>query len=361
MQASHQEITHNASPFQKRYQVFVSSTYEDLKEERRHVMQALLESKCIPAGMELFPAASTKQWDLIKRVIDESDYYIVVVAGRYGSRATEGLSYTEMEFDYALQTGKPVIGFYHENVLDLPGSKLEKTDAGKEALARFTDKVKSQLCRAWRSPEALGSAVKSAVFHEIEFNPQPGWVRASSQADPALLLKLKQRIADLETQIALAKSRAVTPKLAPKAEEVIKVEIDFHLKAKEPYPDNKWRSDQRVETIALDVPWPVLFRPVGLKLKKPKGRAEIGMMLRDAAIEHANLDVQSFVPNGFQVSSIRLNKDFGGRIIDRLLADKLIQEVQTTKHERWATKRVHEFKLTQKGLHWAATLRASNQ
>lgn len=40
----------------KRYQVFVSSTYEDLREERGAVMQALLGLDCIPTGMESFPA-----------------------------------------------------------------------------------------------------------------------------------------------------------------------------------------------------------------------------------------------------------------------------------------------------------------
>lgn len=40
----------------KRYQVFVSSTFTDLKEERKHVIQTLMEMDCIPAGMELFPA-----------------------------------------------------------------------------------------------------------------------------------------------------------------------------------------------------------------------------------------------------------------------------------------------------------------
>jgi len=39
----------------RRYHVFVSSTYEDLREERREVMQALLALDCIPTGMELFP------------------------------------------------------------------------------------------------------------------------------------------------------------------------------------------------------------------------------------------------------------------------------------------------------------------
>jgi hypothetical protein len=114
-------------PLKRRYQVFVSSTFEDLKEERQHVMQALLESKCIPTGMELFPATSAEQWELIKRVIDECDYYMVIVAGRYGSIGKTGVGYTEMEFDYATQSGKPVIGFYHQNPELLVGAKLEGT------------------------------------------------------------------------------------------------------------------------------------------------------------------------------------------------------------------------------------------
>jgi hypothetical protein len=58
----------------KRYQVFVSSTYADLKEERQRVIQALMEMDCIPAGMELFPAADQEQFEFIKRVIDDCDY-----------------------------------------------------------------------------------------------------------------------------------------------------------------------------------------------------------------------------------------------------------------------------------------------
>lgn len=52
---------------EKRYQVFVSSTFLDLQEERQEIMQALLELDCIPSGMELFPAANEDQWSLIKK------------------------------------------------------------------------------------------------------------------------------------------------------------------------------------------------------------------------------------------------------------------------------------------------------
>ena len=60
----------------KRYQVFISSTYTDLKEERRAVIQTVIEADCIPAGMELFPAADEEQLTFIKRVIDDCDYYL---------------------------------------------------------------------------------------------------------------------------------------------------------------------------------------------------------------------------------------------------------------------------------------------
>lgn len=89
----------------RRYQVFISSTYMDLVDERREVIQALLEMDCLPAGMEMFPAANDDQWTLIQQVIDESDYYVVIVGGRYGSVAPDGISYTEKEYDYAVSTG----------------------------------------------------------------------------------------------------------------------------------------------------------------------------------------------------------------------------------------------------------------
>jgi hypothetical protein len=47
----------------KRYQVFVSSTFADLKKERSNVMQTIMEMDCIPAGMELFPATDEEQFE----------------------------------------------------------------------------------------------------------------------------------------------------------------------------------------------------------------------------------------------------------------------------------------------------------
>jgi hypothetical protein len=106
-----------------------------------------------------------------------------------------------MEYDHALSLGKPVIGFYHKSPETLPVSKSEKTDAGREQLRKFTEKVKKKLCRPWTSAAELGSAVKSAILHELEFNPKPGWIRADAIASSDQVERYRQRIADLEERL----------------------------------------------------------------------------------------------------------------------------------------------------------------
>ncbi len=168
---------------EKRYQVFVSSTYEDLQEERREVMQALLELDCIPAGMELFPASSEDQWSLIKRVIDDCDYYLLIIARRYGSTNDKGISYTQMEFEYALSKGKPIIAFLHKNPNKIESGKTEKTTKGKKLLKDFRAKAKTNLVRFWDTPIELGSVVSRSMVSLIKNFPAEGWVKAGSIVD----------------------------------------------------------------------------------------------------------------------------------------------------------------------------------
>ena len=133
----------------KRYQVFVSSTFSDLVEERREVMQALLEMDCMPAGMELFPASNDDQWTLIKGVIEQSDYYLVILGGRYGSTTEEGISYTEKEYDYAVELGIPVMGFVISDPDSVAVGKTDKSDAAAAKLGEFRAKVQTRMTKDW--------------------------------------------------------------------------------------------------------------------------------------------------------------------------------------------------------------------
>ncbi|MEH6645095.1 DUF4062 domain-containing protein [Sulfitobacter sp.] len=89
--------------------VFVSSTFTDLISERQAAVSAILKSGHIPAGMELFTAGDQSQMDTIRRWIDQSDIYMLILGGRYGSLEPKTkLGYTELEYDYAIEAGKPV-------------------------------------------------------------------------------------------------------------------------------------------------------------------------------------------------------------------------------------------------------------
>lgn len=169
---------------EKRYQVFISSTFQDLQEERKEVMQALLELDCMPAGMELFPAANEDQWSLIKKVIDDSDYYILIVAGRYGSvNEDKGISYTQMEYEYALETDKPVIAFVHNSPENIPNKYCEKDEEKKKKLEEFKTNIQRRLVKYWTTPQELGSVVSRSMIKLIKSTPAIGWVKADNIID----------------------------------------------------------------------------------------------------------------------------------------------------------------------------------
>lgn len=198
----------------KRYQVFVSSTFRDLTEERREVMHALLEMDAFPAGMELFPAADEDAWALIQRVIEQSDYYVLIIGGKYGSTDEEGISYTEREYDYAVQCQIPVLPFLHQNPDEIPGGKLELDKEARERLTAFRSKVEdAHHCKYWNDPEQLGSRVSRAMMQAVRQHDRTGWVRADEAGGPealAELNRLRRQIDELNDE--LRRSRVEPPK-----------------------------------------------------------------------------------------------------------------------------------------------------
>lgn len=184
----------------KRYQVFVSSTYADLTDERAQVIQAILNLSHLPAGMEMFPAADADQMTLIKEVIDESDYYVVVVAGRYGSVSAEGISYTEQEYDYAVETGVPILGFVHGDPDKIEQGKTDQNDDARKKLAEFRTKVETRMVRYFTSPAELGGHVTTSLVRAFKNTPRTGWVRG----DQAMTVETEREIIGLREQLASA-------------------------------------------------------------------------------------------------------------------------------------------------------------
>lgn len=194
---------------QKKYQVFVSSTFRDLIEERQDAIRSILDLNHIPAGMELFPAADIDQLEYIKKVIDECDYYLLIVGGRYGSMDAQGISYTEREYDYAVETGKTIVAFVHRDPAAIPVGKSDTDQTVIDALNSFRDKVSDgRLVKSWATRQELEPLVLKSLVHAFNSSPQIGWIRGDSAASSVLLeqsnatlqenAKLKEKLARLE-------------------------------------------------------------------------------------------------------------------------------------------------------------------
>ena len=100
----------------KKLQVFISSTYEDMKLERQKAVEAILAAGHIPAGMELFASENAEQWAVIQRWIRESDVFLILLGGRYGSiEPISQKSYTHREYEYAVEKNKPIVSVVISN------------------------------------------------------------------------------------------------------------------------------------------------------------------------------------------------------------------------------------------------------
>ena len=190
----------------KRYQVFISSTYEDLQEERRKVIESLLMLDCIPTGMELFPASDDDSGQLIREFIKQCDYYIVIVGGRYGSTAADGRSYTEMEYDFATSAGIPTLAFLHKDPGTIAAGKSENSEAGRKALEAFRKRIENaRHAKYWTDASELGLNVTQGMVSLTKMKPRIGWVRADQIADESAsqeMLRLHRRIEELELRVA---------------------------------------------------------------------------------------------------------------------------------------------------------------
>ncbi len=291
---------------EKRYQVFVSSTFLDLQEERQEVMQALLELDCIPSGMELFPAANEDQWSLIKKVIDDCDYYIVVLAGRYGSVGPDGFSYTEMEYRYATEIGKPVIGFVHREPDSLAAGRCEQTEAGREKLTAFRDLAQQKMCRFWTSPADLGSQVSRSLIKLIKSHPAIGWVRGDQVPNEGAIeemLTLRRRIEELEQEIQSA--RVTEPKGAA---ELAKGTDEFVIYYTFTASPTQWEHDGNGYSASLPVEWDDIFfslSPYMIDEAKDSTLIQaLNAMLKEYAIEKfkENEDIKGLNLINFNIS-----------------------------------------------------------
>ena len=186
------------SPLKRKLQVFVSSTYEDMKDERQAAVEVILQAGHIPAGMELFSAGDESQMDTIRQWIDDSDVFMLILGGRYGTiEEKSGKSYIELEYDHAITTKKPFFAIvidekYLEEKIHLRSSSVFEKKSG-HLMIPFKEKVKQKMCSTYGNLDQLKLMAFRALADMSHRNLR-GWVRGDEAIDATATLKEIERL-----------------------------------------------------------------------------------------------------------------------------------------------------------------------
>lgn len=191
---------------QKKLQVFVSSTYTDMKAERQAAVEAILQAGHIPAGMELFASGDESQWETIRRWIDDSDVFMLILGGRYGSLEPKtGKSYIQLEYEYALEKKKPLFAA----VITEKCIEAKVKSAGVDAIERenghllkpFRAIVTDRISRFFDDPKDVKIIVFESLGRFVQYDNLPGWFRGNELIDARVTLEEMSRLQSENTAL----------------------------------------------------------------------------------------------------------------------------------------------------------------
>lgn len=137
--------------------------------------------------MEMFSADDDEQWAIIQEMINCTDYYVVIIGHKYGSLTSEGISYTEKEYDYAREKGIPIMAFVRNRDVSLRDNERESSVEMNEKLDAFIRKAtENKMCSFWESIDDLTTKVAVALPKMFGRKPQLGLIRGNEGVSTAL-------------------------------------------------------------------------------------------------------------------------------------------------------------------------------
>lgn len=217
----------------KKFQIFISSTYKDLIDAREQVISTILSMYHFPVGMEMFSADDDEQWKIIQDTMKDSDYYILIIGHRYGSVTKEGISYTEKEYEYAKSLGIPIMSFVRNREVATTPDEREDNQSKKKKLDKFINKVtEGKMCEFWEKPEDLINKITIALVKSFSRHQRVGWVRADKAVTPEMseeFLRLSKENHTLRQELEELKKKQIDkePNLGILINNSNKLEVEF--------------------------------------------------------------------------------------------------------------------------------------
>lgn len=188
--------------FEKKYQVFISSTYTDLIEERQTVVEGVLNAGHIPAGMESFKAGTTQE-ETIKEWIKGSDIYVLILGPRYGSLNKDGISYTQWEYNLAKEYNKPMFALvltddYINGMVQQERILPTQLETSKAEYIAFKEEVMSTLVVQVNHPAEIRGGISDSIrgIEKKRSEDLEGWIKGSYLKELEELRKTKEKLSE---------------------------------------------------------------------------------------------------------------------------------------------------------------------
>jgi len=235
----------------RKLQIFISSTYKDMLEERQSAVEAVLRAGHIPAGMELFAAGDESQLETIKRWIEDSDVYMLILGGRYGTiEKNSGISYIEIEYDHAYNLKKPSFSVVIDEAA--LGKKVKKNGAAfietehSQELKTFKDKVLSRTSRFYTDAKDI----KLSIFESLsDIMTRPGllgWIKASEMPNTDSLNEQVNRMAEENAALRKQVEEATTQPASEMPKEKYDLDKMSDLLNKTKIKTNVWNKKEEL-------------------------------------------------------------------------------------------------------------------
>ena len=188
----------------KKYLVYISSTQDDLKAERRELIRIVTEMGAIPITMDAFDISREEDRKIIHKAIEECDYFLNLTAYKGGEAIGKSFA-LEYEYTHAVKAGVPLLALVISEKARWKDTKKEKKPAAVKALDAFKKKLEDHTCETWTNLGDLRQKALSLLSREMNLNPRRGWVPGTEIVKPSVANELCRLIQENETLRSLIK------------------------------------------------------------------------------------------------------------------------------------------------------------
>jgi hypothetical protein len=283
----------------KKYFVFISSTQDDLKAERRELSRIITQMGAFPVAMDAFDIDQEEDRKIIHKAIEDCDYFLNLTAHKGGHGAGRPLA-LELEYSWALKAKIPVLALIINEKARWKDSKKEKDKAVVKALQTFKKKLAGHTHDTWTNLADLKQKTLVLLSREMNLNPQRGWVPSNEAVDPSVANELSRLIRENETlrsRISM-EGTDIVKKVREQIKHAIKVLAANRISLSFYYTDGEnWEKTQVFRYLKL-------FRLLTPELSTPKSAADISRFLGNIL----NPDLEKTVRKDYPTPSNTIKK-----------------------------------------------------